>query len=148
MNEIEKNTAMIGWREWLALPDLGIKKIKAKIDTGAKTSTLHAFAIESKKKNGKHIVQFGVHPMQRRIDVVAVCEASVLDVRWVMDSGGHRERRYIIETRIVMADQSWPIELTLTNRDSMRFRMLLGRTAVKHHFVVDPAASYLTKKDK
>lgn len=135
----------LGWREWIALPELGIEKIKVKVDTGAKTSTLHAFRIKPFKKNGKHQVRFTVHPLQRRMDVTIQCVADILDIRWVTDSGGHRERRYVIETLIAVGNETWRAEITLTNRDTMRFRMLLGRTAIKSRFQVNPAMSYVTK---
>ena len=148
MNNIEHNQTLpvLGWREWIALPSLNINKVKAKIDTGARTSALHAFSIEPFKKQGKHYVRFDVHPLQRRDKTVA-CVAQISDIRWVTDSGGHRERRYVIKTILNIAHYAWPIELTLTNRDIMRFRMLLGRNALKHHFLVNPAASYLMKKE-
>jgi hypothetical protein len=137
---------ILGWREWVALPELGINSIKAKIDTGARTSTLHAFYVSPFKKNGRHKVRFIVHPHQRRRDEIVACEADVLDIRWVTDSGGHRARRYVIETTLQLANLNWKIELTLTNRDVLRFRMLLGRTALRHRVLVDPGASYLVGK--
>lgn len=138
----------LGWREWVALPDLGIPRIKCKVDTGARSSALHAFYLEPFVSRGKQRIRFGIHPLQRRTDREHTCTAEVLDQRMVMDSGGHREQRYVIETTVVVGDESWRIELTLTDRDTMRFRMLLGRTAIKKKFVVNPASSYLAGKPK
>lgn len=136
---------LLGWREWLALPTLSIPLIKAKIDTGAKTSCLHAFYVDPFRAKGCDWVRFGVHPVQRDDRDVVHCKAVLVDQRQVTDSGGHRELRFVIVTRVVLADFDEEIELTLTNRDGMRFRMLLGRNAMKAGgFLVDPAASYLT----
>lgn len=135
---------LTGWREWIALPDLGLTPIKAKIDTGARTSTLHAFSVESFQSGGRLHARFGVHPLQKRTDVVVYGEAPVIDRRPVTDSGGHTEERYVIATRLVLAGREWPIELTLTNREEMLFRMLLGRTALAGRTQVDPALSYVT----
>lgn len=140
---LENDLTMTGWREWISLPELGIRRIKAKIDTGAKTSTLHAFNLQRFKKNAQHWVKFSVHPMQENEDIVISTEAEIIDIRWVMDSGGRRERRFFINTQLVIGKQNWPIEISLTNRDMMRFRMLLGRTALKNHLIVNPALSYL-----
>lgn len=133
----------IGWREWLSLPDLGVARIKAKVDTGARTSALHTFDLEPFRERGAPMVRFKVHPLQKRSDPVIVGVAPVIDQRWVSDSGGHRERRYVIETRVLLGDDDWRVEMTLTNRDTMHFRVLLGRTAMHGRFCVDPAASFL-----
>jgi hypothetical protein len=133
----------LGWREWVALPDLGIGLIKAKVDTGARTSCLHTFRTEPYTENGERRVKFWVHPTQNDLQEVIECDARVLDERNVSDSGGHKELRLVVETNLVVGDQSWPIEMTLTNRDSMRFRMLIGRTAMAGWATVFPEASYL-----
>lgn len=120
----------IGWREWLALPGLGLPAIKAKIDTGARTSALHAWKIEPFSEGGAPWVRFHMHPVQRRTDISIACLAPVVDRRMVRDSGGHAERRYVIESEVELGGQRWAIEITLTDRDTMRFRMLLGRQAI------------------
>ena len=135
---------MLGWREWLALPELGIGHIKAKVDTGARTSCLHAFYVDTFRSRGRDYARFGVHPMQRNDRQIVHCEAQILDQRQVTDSGGHRELRFVISTRLVLLDFDDTVELTLTNRDSMKFRMLLGRTTLSAgSFCIDPSASYL-----
>ncbi len=141
------NNLTIGWREWLALPELAIPAIKAKIDTGARTSALHAFSVEPYEENGLQMVRFGVHPLQRRLDVEIICTAPIKDFREVSDSGGHREMRYVIETDIQLGAQSRRVEMTLTNRDNMKFRMLLGRTAIAGQLVA-PDRSYLLGRKK
>jgi len=138
----------LGWREWCALPALGIPAIKAKVDTGAKTSCLHTFSIEPYTEDGIDYVRFLVHPLQKNEELVIECTARVKDERVVSDSGGHKETRYIIETEMLIGDKSRLIEMSLTNRDSMRFRMLLGRRAMKENTRVNPAASYLNGKLK
>ena len=136
--------AIIGWKEWIGLPDLGIPAVKAKIDTGARTSALHIFNLEEFAANDQRMVRFGIHPLQRRKDIVRFCEAPVLEKRRVKDSGGHIEKRYVIRTTAVMGAESWPIDITLTNRDLMLFRMLLGRKAVENRFLINPGRSYRT----
>lgn len=133
----------VGWREVVALPGLAIDGIKAKVDTGAATSALHAIHVRRYTENGRRQVSFDVHPLQRRTDLTVHCVADIHDERVVTSSTGHREKRIVIRTPLRIGDQSWPIELTLSNRDSMGFRMLLGRRAMHHHILVDPGASYL-----
>lgn len=136
----------VGWREWVALPELGLPAIKAKVDTGARTSCLHAFDIRPFKAEGQAWVEFKVHPLQRKLKPEITCQAPMVDYRLVSDSGGHREKRYVILTPLQIAGQSWPIEITLTNRETMMFRMLLGRTACAGKVLVDPIGSYRTGK--
>ena len=136
----------VGWREWLQLPELNLPAIKAKIDTGARTSCLHAFSIETYTKDNKNWARFGIHPYQDDTETEIYCDAEVIDERTVTDSGGHKEQRYVILTNVLLGEQSWPIEITLTNRDNMRFRMLLGRTAMEKKIIVNPDKSYVLGK--
>jgi hypothetical protein len=137
---------LLGWREWVALPELGIAHIKAKIDTGARTSALHAYGIEPYYKGTQAWVMFVIHPKQRRNDVFVECHAPVKDRRLVSDSGGHKQQRYVIETPLLIGDTTIVTEMTLTNRDSMLFRMLIGRTTLNSRFIIDPQASYIQGK--
>ncbi len=133
---------ILGWEEWIALPDLGLPAIKAKVDTGARTSALHAYFVEPVGTKRHPRVRFGVHPIPRRADVEIVCTAPVVDQRDVTSSNGDREKRYVISTPIRIGDRQWEIEVTLTNRDAMSYRMLLGRQAIDEGILVDPAASF------
>jgi len=136
----------LGWREWVALPELGLPAIKAKVDTGARTSALHAFEIETFSEQGKSRARFRIHPIQRDLDTVITCVADIVDERTVTDSGGHSEKRLIIASLMKIGSWSWPIEMTLTSRDSMMFRMLIGRTAINGLALVNPALSYCVGK--
>lgn len=133
----------IGWREWVTLPDFGVPSVKAKIDTGARTSSLHAFGTELFRRRGRDWVRFSIHPEQRSKAGAAMVEALLLDVRTVRPSSGHAERRLVVETTIELLGDRWPIELTLTRRDAMGFRMLLGRQALRGHVLVDPGRSFV-----
>lgn len=137
-----KNRRILGWREWASLPGLGIAAIKAKLDTGAKTSALHAWDLSLRTVAGRQWVRFRVHPLQRDKVTSVVCEALVSDRRWVTNSSGTRERRYIITTSLQIGSSRWPIELSLANRDAMGFPMIIGREAMRDRLIVDPKASY------
>lgn len=143
--EVKSDSKIIGWREWASLPDLGLVAIKGKIDTGAKTSSLHAFDIQLVEKGEKTYVHFKVHPLQHDFSVVIDCKALLVDRRVVSDSGGHKEERYVIRTTMVLGGIRKRIELTLSNRQTMKYRMLIGRAALKQ-FYIDPTQSYLTGK--
>ncbi len=135
----------MGWREWVALPDLDLLAIKAKIDTGARTSALHAFKVKRIRRADCDTVQFSLHPIQRNRDVILECEALLLDERAVCNSGGHWEKRYVIQSHLAVGQRKLPIEITLTDRDNMRFRMLIGRQALQQYenLLIDPSRSYL-----
>ena len=146
MNEILKpNAHIIGFREWVALPALGLEAIKAKIDTGAKTSSLHAFDIHLEPVGKKTYVVFKVHPLQKDLSEVVECRSLLIDQRTVTDSGGHKEHRYVIRTTLLIGGVKKRVEFTLSNRESMKYRMLIGRSALKE-FYIDPSQSYLTGK--
>jgi hypothetical protein len=138
---------IVGWRELIDLPDLKIRGIKAKIDTGARSSALHAYHIEEFKRGGKTMVKFFVHPYQRDTKKTAIAEAKLLEYRQVRSSAGHIQLRPVVETIVKLGHKQWSIELTLTNRDVMGFRMLLGRQAVRHQFLIDPGKSFLQSKE-
>ena len=133
----------IGWREWVSLPEWGVEHVKAKIDTGARTSTLHAFDLEWFDRDGREWVRFEVHPWQRTTREPVVAEAAVLERRDVKSSSGRVDHRPIVETVIRIAGVDVPSEITLTRRDEMGFRMLIGRQALRRRFVVDAGRSYL-----
>jgi hypothetical protein len=140
---MKQQLPIIGWREHLALPDLGIQVIKAKIDTGARSSALHAFDVETFEDQGKQMVSFKVHPYQRDTSQTVTTVAELLERRLVRNSGGQATIRPVILTNVELNGDRWLIELTLTNRDVMGFRMLLGRQAVRQRFLVDAGKSYL-----
>lgn len=139
---------VLGWREWIGFPELGIGQIKAKVDTGARTSCLHAFVVEPFELDGARWVRFAIHPQQRDTTEEIWCEAPIKDQRTVRDSGGHEEQRFVIETLVTIGAEQHRIEVTLTDRDSMKFRVLLGRTAIRGHYVVDSGRSYARGKRK
>lgn len=135
----------IGWQEWVSLPSIGVPMVKAKIDTGAKTSSLHAMDIRRYKKNQKDYVSFKVHPLQGTKKIAVVCHAPIIDYRAVMSSNAQLEKRYVISSIIILGGKSWEIEITLSNRDPLRFRMLLGRQALNSRVLIDPAKRLLTQ---
>lgn len=137
----------IGWREWVHLPELGGATIKAKVDTGARTSALHAWNIEIVTRNRVRFARFDLHPLQRSDRQIVSCEAPLLDRRSIRNSGGEAQIRPVVRTLIRIGHLTWPIELSLTSRDEMGFRMLLGRTAVRGRFLVDPGRSFLASRD-
>ena len=140
----ESTTIKLGWEEWFGLPDLGLPTIKAKVDTGARTSALHAFDIETFGPASKPRVRFAIHPVPDREDLTIPCSALVVDRREVTSSNGETEMRYVIETTLDAGDgNSWPIEVTLTHRGGMSSRMLLGRQALRDDVIVMPTERFL-----
>ena len=148
MKKNELPRVEIGWREWISLPKLNIPAIKVKTDTGARTSAIHTYFIEPFDKNGRERVRFGVHPIQQRNDIEVICEADVVDQRWVTNTGGDREKRYVIETPMRVGSLEWLIKVTLASREKLNFRMLLGRTAMGKHVIIHPWRSYVTGKPR
>ena len=142
----KRQPILIGWREWVGLPDLGVQMVKAKVDTGARSSALHAWNIRTFQKEDQRWVSFDLHPMQRDNNVVIECAALVLGERRVRSSSGTMQRRYLIKTVLELGGRRWPIEITLTNRDEMGFRMLLGRTALRRRAIIDPSQSFLSTR--
>jgi hypothetical protein len=136
---------VLGWREWVELPDLGVRGLKAKLDTGARTSSLHAFKLRRFRRDGVDMVRFEIHPVQRSSASTVVAEAEVCGERTVRASNGQEETRLMIATTLALGEDRWPIEVTLTRRDEMGFRMLLGRQALAGRATVDPAASFLAE---
>lgn len=134
---------VVGWREWIGLPEMGVTTIKAKVDTGARTSSLHAFDVVEFRRGSRRMVRFRVHPEQRSARDVVTVEAPIVERRRVRPSSGRPELRPVIVTTIELMGRRWAAELTLTRRDEMGFRMLLGRQAIRGRFVVDPGASFL-----
>ena len=143
---IERTT--IGWREWVRLPELGDTTVKAKVDTGARTSTLHAYDVTEFERDGSSWARFSFHPVQRDETTTITAEAALVGRRTVTASNGQSELRYVVETEALIDGERIPIELTLTRRDAMGFRMLLGRRALQGRFVVDPKRSYRTAESK
>lgn len=139
---------VIGWREWVGLPDLGIAMIKAKVDTGARSSSLHASKMQEFERDGVKWLRFHVHPEQRQSDKSMELEATILDFRSVRSSSGKAEIRPVILTNVALFGISWSVELTLTSRDEMGFRMLLGREAFRGRFLVDAGKSFYAGKPK
>ncbi|MFE6733680.1 ATP-dependent zinc protease [Microbacterium sp. NPDC057650] len=143
MGRSSHSNTLTGWREWVALPDLGVAWIKAKIDTGARTSSLHAFDVEEFTRDGAEWVRFRVNPWQDTFADAVRAEYPVHDRREVRSSSGHTEIRLVVQLVVRLVDQEVTAEVTLTNRDEMGFRMLVGREALRQGFVVDPARSFL-----
>jgi len=141
-------SAAVGWREWVAMPDWGVDSIKAKIDTGARTSALHAFDLEFFDRDDAEWVRFGVHPWQKSDGDSIIVEALRLDQRTITSSSGTRSERPVVATSMLLGGRTIEAEITLTRRDEMGFRMLVGREALAKGFVVDPAASYLGGKPR
>lgn len=133
---------VVGWREWLALPELGVDWVKAKIDTGARTSALHAFNVSRFTQHGEPWIRFEVHPWQRDNARSIIATAPLVEMRHIRSSNGKEELRPVIAATVRLANVSFVAEITLTRRDVMGFRMLLGRQAIRDRFLVDPGRSY------
>lgn len=139
----KRSKLRIGWKEWCALPELNIREIKAKIDTGATTSAIHAIVLSISEYQGQKFVRFKVYPHQADHYAPKICKARLVAFRYVMSSNGQRERRYVIKTPITVGKLTFSTEITLTDRSPLRFRMLLGRMALKKNFLIEPGKSHL-----
>lgn len=146
--KIEVSKPIIGWREWIAIPDMHVTHIKVKVDSGARTSAIHAEDIEVIKKRGKKFVSFKIFPMQKDKKHWHEVTLPMIDERWVKSSVGHQTLRPVVQVDIKLGEHEVPIELTLVNRDLMGFRMLLGREAIKNKFLLDTGRSFLQGKKK
>lgn len=146
--ESETPLVIIGWREWVSLPELGIARIKAKIDTGARSSCLHTYEMETYQIDQQPFVRFKVHPIQRHEEFSVTCEAPIHDVRSVRSSSGEATDRIVIQSLVRWMGQTWKIDVTLNNRSEMGFRMLIGREAVRNRLLVDSGRSYLGGRPK
>ena len=146
--EKAKQLPVIGWREWVTLPVLGVARIKAKVDSGARSSSLHAFDVQEFSRDGKTWVRFLLHPHQRSSEETIECESEVLEKRMVKSSSGKATLRPVILTTVALLGGEFQVELTLANRDEMGFRMLLGREATRRRFLVDTGASYYGGRTK
>ncbi|HRG18928.1 MAG TPA: 30S ribosomal protein S6--L-glutamate ligase [Flavobacterium lutivivi] len=140
---MKQSKIILGSEEWCSLPELGIPAIKARVDSGAKTSALHAVNIAPFIKDGENWVRFDINPIQKNEKTIIHCEAKLIDKRIVKSSSGYREQRFVIQTQLEIGNEIWAIEMTLTNRDSMGFRMLLGREAMSGRTLVDPEEKYV-----
>ena len=138
---LTKESLLVGWREWASLPMLNTPLIKVKIDTGAKTSALHAYDLEILEMSNKKYAKFVIHPLQKNESITRCAIAEVIDSRVVRSSNGHKEERVVIRSPIKIGNHYWDIDITLTKRDIMRYRMLLGREAMQS-LLVNPGKSY------
>ncbi|NQV55601.1 MAG: ATP-dependent zinc protease [Rhodospirillales bacterium] len=143
MKKINVQKKRIGWREWIGFPELGVDRIKAKIDTGARTSVIHAFRVKKLDDEDEPRIEFYLHPVQRKRNPELRCIAPIVGERIVRSSNGEQETRYVIITPMCLGGEIWPVELTLSDRDQMGFRVLAGRAAIRGRCIVDPGSSYL-----
>jgi len=146
VRRVLKPATVVGWREWLRLPELCVTRIKVKVDTGARSSCLHAFNVEVVEEDGLQLVYFDIHPIQNSTAKTVRVASPLIEYRTIRSSSGHEELRPVIRTHARFGETTWPIEVTLTNRDQMGFRMLLGRRAMAHRFIVDPAKSFMQSR--
>jgi hypothetical protein len=142
----KKNKMVIGRLESIALPELAIDDLEVRVDTGAKTSSLHVDNIEKSVINGVHSVTFDIHPDAHKVGTILKCTAPISDIRKIKSSNGTSEERYVIETPVVLGDEQWSIEITLTDRSDMSYLMLFGREAIGSRFLVDPSKVFLASK--
>ncbi len=144
---MNKDKKMIGNQEWCAFPELGIPAIKARVDSGAKTSSIHAFNITPFVKDNSDWVRFEIHPIQKNDQTLVICESPIVDQRAVKSSSGESETRYVISSLLSLGNDSWCIQLTLTDRDAMGYRMLLGREAMNGRITIDPSLKCVLGKE-